>query len=607
LSTPPILTVSNLELSFGNNNLFSNVEFSICKGDKVCLVGRNGCGKSTLMKVISDILEPDDGKIFIKPGTNISYMPQEPSVEGFKTLKEYVLSGITEIQAREYENPEFLADILISKYDINADQDPQIASGGEVRRASLAKALISDPDLILLDEPTNHLDMPTIKILEDELRDFQGAVILISHDRTFLNNVSKSTFWLDRGIVRRNDASFDTFETWQEEVITNEINEERKLNKLISQETEWLHKGVTARRKRNMGRLRRLEALRMERKAQIKQAGSINLEIEQGDFRTKMVIEAENISKTFGDREIIKPFSTRIIRGNKIGIIGPNGAGKTTLIKILTKKLAADSGKVRIGKNLTEAYFDQNRCDLNPRKTIWETLADKNDTIFVRGRPRHVVAYIKDFLFSPDQAHAPIASLSGGEKNRLMLAIELAKESNFLVLDEPTNDLDMDTLDLLQEVLLDYDGTLLVISHDRDFIDRVATSTIVMEGDGTVEEFAGGYSDYLDQKKVKKTTLNTSISKTKTDKKEIRKKDNSHKLSYKDQRAFDVLPSEIEKLENDISEMEERLSDSNLYSSNPKEFEKISNELERSKELLDEKEMSWLEISMLVEEIENNK
>jgi ATP-binding cassette subfamily F protein uup len=584
------------------------VEFNICKGDKICLVGRNGCGKSTLMKVISDILEPDDGKIFIKPGTNISYMPQEPIIDGFNSLKEYILSGISENQKREYENSEFLADILIEKYKINKDQDPKVASGGEVRRASLAKALISEPDLLLLDEPTNHLDLPTIQILEDELKNFSGAVMLISHDRSFLNNVSKSTFWLDRGIVRRNDDNFDKYETWQEEVITNEINEQRKLNKLISQETEWLHKGVTARRKRNMGRLRRLESLRTERRAQIKQVGSVNLSIDEGDYRSKMVIEAENITKSFGEREIIKPFTTRIIRGNKIGIVGPNGAGKTTLIKILTKKLTADSGRVRIGKNLQEAYFDQNRCDLNPKKTIWETLADKNDTVMVRGRPRHVVAYIKDFLFDPDQAHSPIASLSGGEKNRLMLAIELAKESNFLVLDEPTNDLDMDTLDLLQEVLLDYEGTLLVISHDRDFIDRVATSTIVMEGDGTVKEYAGGYSDYLNQKK-EKNTKNVKIQNTKekNETRQIRKKDNSHKLSYKQQRAYDLLPIEIEELEKQISIIENILSDNNLYSKNPEEFEKNSAKLEKYKILLEEKEMEWLEISMLLEEIENNK
>lgn len=598
---PPILTIKGARLSFGTNELFTNVELYINRGDKISLVGRNGCGKSTLLKVIARDIEPDAGEIFVQPGVKVSYMPQDPDFSGYATLREVVLSGLPEHERGQ----EYRADILIEQFDIRAEQSPEQSSGGERKKAALAKALINEPDILLLDEPTNHLDMPTIEKLEKIIADFRGAVILISHDRMFLSNTSRTTFWLDRGILRRNNKGFRYFEEWQEQVIDQEIIEQKYLNKKIEEETEWLHKGVTARRKRNQGRLRRLQQLRQERREQIRQIGSVKLEVEEGELRSKMVIEAKHVCKTFGDREIVKDFSTRIIKGNKIGIVGPNGAGKTTLIKLLTKRLEPDSGHVRIGKNLEEAYFDQNRLTLDPKKTLWKTLCNEGDHIFVRGSYRHVVAYLKDFLFRPDQAQCPVSALSGGEKNRLMLAVALAQPSNFLVLDEPTNDLDMDTLDLLQEVLDEYEGTILLVSHDRDFIDRVVTSVIYMPGDGSVSEHAGSYSDLLEKLKskipAKKENKKEALpKKEETPKSETKK---TGRLSYNQQRLLEILPGKISELEKQIGDTEAALSDSSLYTENPEKFDALTTQLEKLKAELEKSENQWLEIEILRESI----
>ena len=598
---PPILTIKGARLSFGTNELFTNVELYINRGDKISLVGRNGCGKSTLLKVIARDIEPDAGEIFVQPGVKVSYMPQDPDFSGYATLREVVLSGLPEHERGQ----EYRADILIEQFDIRAEQSPEQSSGGERKKAALAKALINEPDILLLDEPTNHLDMPTIEKLEKIIADFRGAVILISHDRMFLSNTSRTTFWLDRGILRRNNKGFRYFEEWQEQVIDQEIIEQKYLNKKIEEETEWLHKGVTARRKRNQGRLRRLQQLRQERREQIRQIGSVKLEVEEGELRSKMVIEAKHVCKTFGDREIVKDFSTRIIKGNKIGIVGPNGAGKTTLIKLLTKRLEPDSGHVRIGKNLEEAYFDQNRLTLDPKKTLWKTLCNEGDHIFVRGSYRHVVAYLKDFLFRPDQAQCPVSALSGGEKNRLMLAVALAQPSNFLVLDEPTNDLDMDTLDLSQEVLDEYEGTILLVSHDRDFIDRVVTSVIYMPGDGSVSEHAGSYSDLLEKLKskipAKKENKKEALPRKEEKPKSETKK--TGRLSYNQQRLLEILPGKISELEKQIGDTEAALSDSSLYTENPEKFDALTTQLEKLKAELEKSENQWLEIEMLRESI----
>lgn len=603
MKEPPIYALRNVSLAFGTNQLFRDVELYINRGDKISLVGRNGSGKSTLLKVISGQTEPDHGEIFRQPGLKIAYMPQEPDFSRFSTLKEVVLAGL--------ENPlgnEFKADILISKLGIAEQQTPAQASGGEKRKASLAQALIGEPDLLLLDEPTNHLDLPTIEQLEKIIAEFCGAVVVISHDRMFLNNISSSTFWLDRGRMHMSNRGFKFFEEWQEQIINQELQAQYHLDKKIEDETEWLHKGVTARRKRNMGRLRKLQQLRIERREQIKQAGKIDLKIEEGDYRSKLVIEAKHLCKKFGSRVIVDDFSTRVIKGNKIGIVGPNGAGKTTLIKLLTKRLEPDSGTVRIGKNLEEAYFDQNRIELDPKKTLWQTLCGKGDHILVRGQYRHVVAYLKDFLFRPDQAHCPVAALSGGEKNRLILALALAQPSNFLVLDEPTNDLDMDTLDLLQEVLDDYQGTILIVSHDRDFLDRVVSSVIYMKGDGSVSEHAGSYSDLL--QKVSTSQPTAAAKPVKKDEKkpaETREKTGgTKKLSYHQQRLLEVLPQETAALAHDIAEMENILSDPALYTENPVLFDKLSRELPLKQAEKEAKENQWLELQLMKEDLDQN-
>lgn len=598
MAEAPVYTLRNISLSFGDNRLFEDVTLAVNKGDKICLVGRNGSGKSTLLKVIAGLIAPDGGEIFVQPGVVISYMPQEPDLSAFATLKEAVLSGLDkdETGANTY-----LADILLDKLKIDGALSPASASGGECRKAALARALVNNPDILLLDEPTNHLDITTIETLEDIIKDFRGAVIVISHDRMFLKDVSTATFWLDRGRMHLSNKGFAFFESWQEEIINQEIINQNNLNKKIAEETEWLHKGVTARRRRNMGRLRRLIELRRERKEQIKQVGNINLSIDEGDFRSKLVIEAKHISKSFGSRDIIKDFSTRIIRGNKIGIVGPNGAGKTTLIKLLTKRLAPDSGHVRIGKNLEEAYFDQNRLTLDLKKTLWQTLCDKGDHIMVQGHWRHVVAYLKDFLFKPAQANCPVAALSGGEKNRLMLAKALAQPSNFLVLDEPTNDLDMDTLDLLQEVLDEYTGTILIVSHDRDFLDRVAGSIIYLKGDGTAYEHAGSYSDLLAKLK-EKSAVQTKASQ-KTAPKPVSPPKSVKKLSYNQQRMLEVLPQEIDALDKEIAALTAELSNPDLYQSNPTRFDEASCALEEKQHEKASKEEAWLEVSILAESL----
>lgn len=597
----PIYTIRGAKLSFGLNPLFTDVDLYINRGDKICLVGRNGCGKSTLLKVIAREIEPDEADFFIQPGIRIGYMPQEPDFTGFKTLREVVEAGLS----KEEKNQTYRADRLIEYFAINENQNPEQSSGGERRKAALARSLISEPDILLLDEPTNHLDITTIEKLEDLIKKFSGAVIVISHDRMFLDHISQTTFWLDRGVLRRNNKGFGAFEEWEDQVIEQEIIEQKALNKKIAEETEWLHKGVTARRRRNMGRLRRLQQLRQERREQIKMTGSVNLEAETAELRSKMVIEAKHISKSFGDREIVKDFSIRVIKGNKIGIVGPNGSGKTTLIKLLTKRLEPDSGFVRIGKNLEEAYFDQNRITLDPKKTLWKTLCNEGDHIWVRGHFRHVVAYLKDFLFKPDQAQCPVSTLSGGEKNRLMLALALAKQSNFLVLDEPTNDLDMDTLDLLQEVLDDYEGTILIVSHDRDFMDKVATSLIYMRGDGTVYEHVGSYSELLE--KLKGIPLKTDNRKQNTkEEPKIREKNKTLKLSYKEQYMLENLPKEIEKLGEENKAIEVALGNANLYTDDPQKFDELTSKLAVNKEKLEKMENQWLEVQMKADELENS-
>ena len=593
----PIYALKNVSLTFGVRPLFTSVNMNICHGDKICLVGRNGSGKSTLLKIISGLVEPDGGEIFSQPGINVAYMAQEDNFAGYETLNDVILSGLN---PEERENGKYKADILSETFNIRTEISPGTASGGELKKAALARALIMQPDILLLDEPTNHLDIVTIEKLEKILSGFGGAVIVISHDRSFLSHVSGKTFWLDRGVVHSNNQGYSSFEEWQEQIIRQEVIQEKYLDKKIEEETEWLHKGVTARRRRNQGRLRRLKQLRQERREQIKRLGSVDMEIKEASVRSKLVLEAKHISKSFGTREIVKDFSLRVLKGNRIGIVGPNGAGKTTLLKLLTQKLQPDSGFVRLGKNLEMAYFDQNRERLDPDKTLWKTLCGEGDHIYVRGQYRHVVAYLKDFLFTPDQARSPVSCLSGGEKNRLMLALSLARESNFLVLDEPTNDLDMDTLDLLQEVLDEYRGTILLVSHDRDFLNKITTSMLYMKGDGTVVEHVGSYEElfakYIEPELKKQTIRKTPENKESVSAKAVKAPGGKARLSYNERRLYEILPDEISKLEQEIKIIEQDLSDPELFCRDEKKFYDLSSNLERIKREKEEKENKWLEI-----------
>lgn len=618
INEAPVYTLKDISLTFGARPLFTSVSLNICRGDKICLVGRNGSGKSTLLKIISGVMEPDGGEVFVQPGLKIAYMEQAADFSKYETLQDVILSGL---DAETKESQAYRADILAGQLDIKREISPKTASGGELKKAALARALIGEPDILLLDEPTNHLDITTIEKLEEIVRQFSGAVVVISHDRSFLNHVSNRTLWLDRGIVHSGSRGFAFFEEWQDEIINQEIIKEKHLNKKIEEETEWLHKGVTARRRRNQGRLRRLQQLRQERREQVKRMGSVDLEIKEAAVRSKLVMEAKHICKKFGEREIVKDFSLRVLKGNRIGIVGPNGSGKTTLVKLLTQHLAPDSGFVRLGKNLEMAYFDQNREMLDPDKTLWRTLCGEGDHIYVRGHYRHVIAYLKDFLFTPDQAQSPVSCLSGGEKNRLMLALSLARESNFLVLDEPTNDLDMDTLDLLQEVLDEYEGTILLVSHDRDFLNKITTSMLYMRGDGSVIEHIGSYEELYDKyiardgsfgRKAPAETKRQpyavpksgrSVSESVQSDSAIVSENSSQaktvRLSYKDQRLYEILPGEIASIEQKIASLEKELSDPGLYAADEKKFYALSGQLQQLQKEKDEKETQWLEIELL--------
>lgn len=590
----PVYTIKDAHLQFGERPLFTGLELYLTKGRKYCLVGRNGSGKSTLLKVIAGQTEADNAETFLQPGTAISYMAQEDDLAGFATLRDVVLSGLGEHQA----DLAYKADILIERLEIAENVDPRTASGGERKKAALARALVNNPDILLLDEPTNHLDITTIEKLEEMISKFSGALIVISHDRAFLKHVCDGIIWLDRGIARTLNKGFDAFEDWRDAVYEQEEAEQNRLNKKIESETRWLHKGVTARRKRNQGRLHRLYDLRNERRDQIKKTGSVDLNIDGGVIQSKLIIEAKHLSKSFNGRPIVNDFSLRVMQGNKIGVIGANGAGKTTLIKLLTGRLAPDSGYARLAKTTQEVYFDQNRAVLDPTKTLKETLCpDGGDHVFVKGAPRHVYSYLKDFLFSPSQANTPVSVLSGGEKNRLILARDLAKPSNFLVLDEPTNDLDMDTLDLLQDALETYKGTVLIVSHDRDFLDNTATSLLYMAGDGSVVEYVDSCTHLLEKiKEREKEKKNVPTVKEAVKQESRSERPKAIRLSYNDKRALEMLPGEIAELEQQIKAMEEKLADPDFYAKSPAEFEQTAAKLEQSKTLLDEKETRWLEL-----------
>ncbi|MGK2740890.1 ABC-F family ATP-binding cassette domain-containing protein [Tepidicaulis sp. LMO-SS28] len=602
---PPLLHLKDIRLTFGGTPLLNGAELAVAPGDRLCLVGRNGSGKSTLLKIAAGLMEADSGEIFTQPGATIRYLAQEPDFAGFETTLAFTEAGLG-----PGDEP-YRARYLLEQLGLTGDENPAHLSGGQTRRAALARALAPAPDILLLDEPTNHLDLPAIEWLESELRGLKSALVLISHDRRFLSNLSRATVWLDRGRTRAFSVGFAEFEATRDKLIEEEAQAQHKLERKIEQEEDWLRYGVTARRKRNQKRLRGLHELREKRVTQgealTRATAKVNLAASEGETSGKLVAELENTSKSYGDLAVIKDLSVKILRGDKVGIIGPNGAGKTTLLKLLTGELEPDTGTVRLGTNRQMVTLDQRRESLNPKETLWEVLTGgRGDTVMVGDTPKHVVGYMKDFLFAGEQARTPVEALSGGERGRLMLARALAKPSNLLVLDEPTNDLDLETLDLLQELLADYQGTLLLVSHDRDFLDRIVTYTIASEGDGIWRVYPGGYSDMERQRKAAKREAEKPAQKEKpaAKKTDAPKQKEKRKLSFKEKHALETLPGEMEKLGAKIEELKAKLAAPDFYTKDPEGFAKTAKHLEKAEEDLAAKEEEWLALELLREELE---
>ncbi len=594
----PLAALRDATLGFGGRPLFAGLTIGLARGDRACLVGRNGSGKSTLMKALAGLQDLDGGEAFRQPGTRIAFLPQDPRLPPEESVAQFVAGGLPEGDS----DARHRVAASLAPLGLNGNSRLGELSSGETRRAALARALVSAPELLLLDEPTNHLDLPTIAWLEERLARFRGALLLVSHDRTFLAAVSKVTFWLDRGQVKRLDKGYAHFEAWAEEESAREARDKHRLERQIVREERWLARGVTARRKRNQGRLANLGELRRQRAEWLSAPGRAQLAAAGAEASGKLVIEAEGLTKTFTGSDgaalpVLRDFSTRIRRGDRIGIIGPNGAGKTTLLKLLTGELAPDSGSVRLGSNLEKIYFDQRRESLEPEATLWQSLVPGGgDSLMVGGRQRHVVSYLKDFLFDEAQARQPVKSLSGGEKNRLLLARLFARPSNLLLMDEPTNDLDLETLDLLLEVLDDYSGTLLLVSHDRDFLDRLVTGVIALEGNGRAIEVVGGYSDYLATRQAVEAARPAPHKAPGTVKPAQARQGGAAKLGYREQRELDRLPGEIERLGAEIAALDTTLADPGLYGRDPAAFEAAAADLETRRGALAAAEIRWLEL-----------
>lgn len=601
---PPLLTLQNVGLTFGGAPLLKNAELAIASGERACLVGRNGSGKSTLLKIAAGLIESDRGSRFVQPGATVRYLPQEPDLTGFATTLAYVEAGLGP------GDDAYRARYLLNELGLTGEEETARLSGGEVRRAALARLLAPAPDILLLDEPTNHLDLPAIEWLESELKSLRSALVLISHDRRFLENLSKATVWLDRGVTRRIERGFAAFEAWRDDFFEQEERERHKLDRKIAAESDWLRYGVTARRKRNVRRLAALHTMRTERRERRQTVGNVRMNASEADLSGKLVIEAEGIEKRFGETVIVRDFSIRILRGDRVGIVGPNGAGKTTLLNLLTGALTPDSSAVRLGANLQPVTLDQRRESLDPRWTVAEALTSgRGDTVTVAGQTKHVAGYMKDFLFAPEQARTPLHVLSGGERGRLMLARALAKPSNLLVLDEPTNDLDLETLDLLEELLADYAGTVLLISHDRDFLNRIVTSTIVAEGEGHWIEYAGGYTDMVAQRgfgiSAKPSTLERPSRSDKRPDTVGRPEPASRKrkFTFNEKHALETLPARIAALEAAVARLQATLADPGLYARDPALFDTTSAALADAQRELGEAEDRWLSLELLREEL----
>ncbi|MGO4333780.1 ABC-F family ATP-binding cassette domain-containing protein [Labrys sp. KB_33_2] len=603
---PPLLFLRDVHLTFGGTPTLEGADISIAPGERLCLVGRNGSGKSTLLKIAAGLIEADRGERFVHPGATVRYLPQEPDFRGFTTTLAYVEAGLGP------GDDNYRALYLLNELGLTGEESPENLSGGEARRAALARVLAPEPDILLLDEPTNHLDLPAIEWLEKEIGSLRSALVLISHDRRFLENLSRATVWLDRGLTRRIDRGFAFFEEWRDQVLEEEERDRQKLDRKIVAEEHWVRYGVTARRKRNVRRMANLSALRQERRDARRVTGTVKLTTTEGEESGKLIAEAVGVNKSWGGPPIVKDFSIRIARGDRIGIVGPNGAGKTTLLNLLTGAIPPDSGVVKLGASLQMVTLDQRRESLDPQTTLSDTLTGGgSDYVEVGGERKHVIGYMRDFLFPPEQARTPVSVLSGGERGRLMLARALAKPSNFLVLDEPTNDLDLETLDLLQEMIGDYQGTAIVISHDRDFLDRVSTSILMSEGDGRWTEYAGGYSDMVAQrgagvarKPVEKTEAPRQAPTDQAAARSAPERTGKRKLSFKEKHALETLPRKIEQLATKAANLQERLADPDLFAKDSKKFAEIGQQLAKVEAEKTQAEEEWLTLEMLREEIE---
>ena len=604
---PPLLYLQDISLTFGGPPLIERADLSVAPGERICLVGRNGSGKSTLLKIAAGAIESDRGERFVQPGATVRYLPQEPDLSGFDTVLAFVEAGLSP------GDDVYTARYYLEQLGLNGSEQPSVLSGGEARRAALARVLAPQPDILLLDEPTNHLDLPAIEWLEQELKSMRSALVLISHDRRFLEGLAQATVWLDRGITRRLPKGFAYFEEWRDALLAEEERDAHKLDRKLVAEADWLRYGVTARRKRNVRRLEQLYELRRKRSELKTAPGDVKMTVGETEASGTLVIEAEAISKSYGDRRIVNNLSLRLLRGDRLGLVGPNGAGKTTVLNLLTAQASPDTGNVKLGSNVQMVILDQRRLSLDPTMTVAETLTGgRGDTVTVGGQAKHVIGYMKDFLFAPEQARMPVGALSGGERNRLMIARALAHPSNLLVLDEPTNDLDLDTLDLLQEMVADYPGAVLLVSHDRDFLDRTVGSVLMSEPGGKWTEYAGGYSDMLAQrgKGVEAAKPDLRLPKEGAPKQKSGQRGapeaqgtQKRKLSFNEQHELRTLPERIGKLEVKIAELRKVLSDSSLYSRDPASFNAASDSLVAYESELVKAEERWLALEMLREEL----
>ena len=600
----PRLLLQDISLTFGAAPLLAGAALAVTAGDRICLVGRNGSGKSTLLRIAAGLVQPDAGQHFVQPGATIRYLPQEPDFSAFATTLAYVEAGFDADAPNRHR-----ALYLLRELGLSGMESPASLSGGEGRRAALARTLAPAPDILLLDEPTNHLDLPGIEWLERELSEMRSAIVLVSHDRRLLGNLARTTIWLDRGITRALDDGFRAFEGWRDTVLEQEESEHHKLGRKIDMEEDWLRYGVTARRTRNQRRLAHLHELRRKHRERRGAQGTVQLAAVQTDLSGRLVAAAERVTKSYGGRPIVRNFSTRILRGDRVGIVGPNGAGKTTLLNLLTGALVPDAGAVRLGTNLAQVMLDQRRETLDPAASLSDALTGGSaDTVMVGGQSRHVIGYMKDFLFRPEQARTPVGVLSGGERARLTLARAFARPSNLLVLDEPTNDLDLETLDLLQERLADYAGTVLLVSHDRDFLDRVATSVIASEGNGRWVEYAGGYTDMLAQRAsgsgVPPSGVIAKKSARLANSTPQQKVARSRRMSFKGRHALETLPARIAALQDRIAALNILLGDPELYARNPNRFSETTTAFAAAQAELTAAEEQWLTLELLREEFE---